>query len=250
MKSSLKSNFYTKIVPLSLFIALWYVVSSFMDPIVLPKPLEILKTTFSIIVSETFFAAAGITILRGVIGIVIASFFGVIVGALVGINKNIATIVEPWILFLQATPIISWLLLALIWFDTTTVPIFVIALSVFPIISINIAEGIKRTDKKLLEMASIYRVKRVDVIRSIYIPSVAGYMISSIRIVVGFAFKIAVMAEVLAHPGTGIGEKMSWARINVETAEIIAWTVVIIFVTWLVDHLLMLLIDKRWSQKK
>jgi len=250
MKSFLRNSLLTKLLPATLFIAVWYLVSSFMDPIVLPCPLEILKTTFSIITSKTFFASAGITIFRGLLGIVIASFFGVIVGALVGINKNIATIVEPWILFLQATPIISWLLLALIWFDTTTVPLFVIALSVFPIISINIAEGIKRTDKKLLEMASIYRVKRIDVIRSIYIPSVAGYMISSIRIVVGFAFKIAVMAEVLAHPGTGIGEKMSWARINVETAEIIAWTVIVIFVTWLVDHLLMLLIDKRWSNKK
>jgi len=87
-------------------------------------------------------------------------------------------------------------------------------------------------------MADIYNLGHKKIIKNIYIPSIAGYFESSLKIVFGNTFKVVVMAEVLAHPGAGIGEKMSWARINIETADLMAWSFLVVIITFIIMGLL------------
>jgi len=238
-----------KLLHLAMFFAFWYLISLSTSPIVFPGPVEVLKALKSIILSGLFFKEVGITFFRGVTGIVFSFLLGSTLGVVMGISGRVSAVVKPYLLFLQATPVISWLMLALLWFDTGIVPFFVIVFSIFPIITLTIQEGVLRVDEKLLEMAKIYEVGLKNVLIGIYLPSITGYILSSLRIVVGVAFKIAVMAEVLAHPGNGIGEKMSWARINIETPEIVAWTIIIIGITYLADKFLFFLLKGRGGER-
>lgn len=214
------------------------------NPIILPAPLDVIISLEKIILNGTLFSETITTFSRGVTGVFFAFLIGIIIGILMGVNKTFHYSINPLIVMLQSTPVISWLLLALIWFDNRIVPLFIIIISTGPVIIINVSEGIKRTDPKLLEMAKLYQVKKGRIIRDIYIPSIAGYIVSSLKIVFSLAYRTAVMAEVLAHPGNGIGEKMSWARINVETADIISWTFVIIGLAVLTNKLFSRLSDK------
>ncbi len=179
------------------------------------------------------------TLLRSSAGLVLSVMLGVTTGVLIGFYRNFRRAVQPLVTVIQSTPAISWLLIALIWFDVQLIPIILVILATFPIITINTAEGIMTTDRKLLEMASVYSVPRKKIVSDIYIPEITGYIRSSFRIALGFTIKVALMAEVLSHPGSGIGERLSWARINVEMADLIMYTLLAVLMTLLLSRILL-----------
>ena len=141
------------------------------------------------------------------------------------------------------------MLLFLIWFDNKNIPLIVVVTSVVPIFAISVVEGIKNTDKKLIERAKFYKIKSLKIVRNIYFPSVTGYIVSSLKTALGTTFRIAVMAEVLAHPGNGIGDRMNSARINVETVDIFAWTIIIIGMTIAFEKIISIVFEKILTER-
>lgn len=228
---------FNKFISLFFFILIWYIFSNTIsDSMILPTPYETFLKILDFAKTGVLFSEFIITFLRSIYGLSASLLCGIFLGTIMGFSKIIYKLISPIITFLQSTPVISWLLLALIWFSSDIIPIFIVAVAVLPVITINTAEGLVRTDKNLLEMAELYNVPFRRIIKEIYIPQIMGYLLSGIKIAVGITFRVSVMAEVLSHPGNGIGEKMSWARINIETADIIAWTIVIITATLILDY--------------
>ncbi len=239
------STLTDRVLLITFLIVIYHMLSSFSSPLILPPVAVILSSLKTILTSGDFFQTVGITLFRTVIALIIAIPIGATTGIVLGLIPRVHKLFRPLFQSLQSTPVISWLLLALLWFEATNVPILVIILSTLPIIVINVSEGTMRVDPKLIEMAEVYKVPKNRIIRRIYLPSVFGYLLSSIRIAGGLAFKVAVMAEVLANTGKGIGEKMNWARINIETANLIAWTVVVIVMSVLTDRVLLAVFDRK-----
>lgn len=234
----MNKSYINKILATLIFLLIWHFVSKNFSSIILPSPLEVLNSFVDNIAEDNFFKHIVVTVLRAFWGLAISFLFAFPIGILMGIKKKIYDFFHPFIVFIQSMPVIAWILLALIWFDNKLIPVFVVIVAVIPIIILNIAEGVKRVDKKLLQMAKIYNFSKKKTIKKIYIPSIAGYFESSLKIVFGNTFKVVVMAEVLAHPGTGIGEKMSWARINIETADLLAWSFIVVIITFIIMGIL------------
>lgn len=253
-KTSLGKNFKSseilyKAASCIIFLMIWYILSLFIsDPLILPGPAETAGRILTYFYEGILIQELYTTVLRSFLGLFIGIIIGIIFGLLIGLNRVLYLIFYPGVTFLQSTPVISWLLLALIWFSSDIVPVFIVAAAVLPVITINTAEGIRHTSPQLLEMARLYNVSKKKILREIYIPQIAGFLISGIRITVGITFRVSVMAEVLSHPGNGIGERMSWARINIETADIIAWTIIIIAATIFFDWITDIILNKLFGK--
>ncbi len=225
-----------------IIIAAWHFLSVFIaDAFILPSPADVFVILRKLIASGSAFNEFKITFIRSIAGLAIALAAGIAAGVLLGLNKIVYDVFHTIIIFIQSTPAIAWILLAIIWFSTEMVPVYVVAIAVVPIITLNCAEGILQTDRKILEMASLYKVKKMKVLRYIYLPAITGYLISAVKISLGLTFRVAVMAEVLVHPGSGVGEKMNWARINIETGEVLAWTIIIVAATMIFDQIVNLI---------
>jgi NitT/TauT family transport system permease protein len=197
----------------------------------LPGPVDVAESFLKTSTTIGFYQDIAITTGRSIGGMILSILVGVGFGALLGFSQNSYKIFLPFVTALQATPAISWLLIALVWFDPEIIPVLLVILSTFPIITLNTAEGIRTTDYKLVEMAKVFNVDSGKIVRKIYIPEIAGYIRSSFKISLGFAIKVALMAEVLAHPGSGIGERLSWARINVEMPDLVMYSAVGVIIT-------------------
>lgn len=242
----MKNSILNKLLFFFLLVVLWQIAALLVrNPVILPYPADIVLSLVKITMNGDLARESAVTLVRGLIGASAAFVFGVLIGLMMGLNNRVREILSPAVTALQSTPVISWILLALIWFDNTFVPVFIIVVTTAPTFIISVSEGILRADPKLLEMAKVFRVARPRIIRSIIIPSILGYLLASVKIVFGLTYRTAVMAEVLAHPGGGIGEKMNWARLNVETADLIAWTLIIVLFAFLVDELLVLASKKK-----
>lgn len=234
-----------KFIVATLLIVLWYVAASFYDPLIFPSPLEVGRAALDIGKGGEFTASILTTLLNTIIGICFALLIGIFLGLLSGFSKYIYAVFHPLVIVIQSTPVISWILLALIWFSNDIIPVVLVMFSSAPIVIVNISEGVRNVDKKLLEMAHIYKIKRIKIIRDIYFPSVLTQLLSSTRLILGLSFKVAVMAEVVARVKGGIGEKLNWAWINIETADIMAWTIIVVVITYLFEKLVMKIIMKR-----
>lgn len=204
-----------------------------------------LKTLFIILSTKDTYIIIWNSLSRVAIGLVFSFAIGIPVGIGVALNKGFRAFLVPIIKLLQSTPIISWILLALIWLKLWMIPIFILFLNNFPIITINVYEGFLGIDKNLIEMSNFYKVSIIQKIRHLYIPSIVSNILASTTIILSSSFKIVVMAEVISKIDVGIGASINYAWINIETEKILAWTILVIFLGLSIEKIINGILKKK-----
>jgi NitT/TauT family transport system permease protein len=140
--------------------------------------------------------------------------------------------------------VVAIILLALIWFNVEQVPIFIGFLTMFPILAINISQGIRETDPALVQMAHLYHVNNRKILQHIYWPSILPYLFSGISTSIGFGWRSVIIGEVLSQPRFGIGAMMQDAQSYLLVSEVIAWTIIAILTGAVFEVLI------RWIEKR
>jgi len=178
------------------------------------------------------------------VGYLLAMIIGVFIGFISGLNEKFNLFINPIVVILQTTPNISWILLAIIWFGLNSkIVIFTIFISLIPIFIINSKEGVRNTDKDILQMSEVYQFSRVSKIKNIYFPSIKPYIASASYITIERGWKIGAMAELLSLD-TGIGSGLYWARNNLETEKIFAWSIILVFLGYISSHIVKIILKK------
>ena len=131
----------------------------------------------------------------------------------------------------------SFIILALAWFSSKNLAIFISFLMVIPIIYTNVLNGICETDKELLEMADIFEISGIRRIRYIYIPQVMPYFRTGCTVALGMCWKAGIAAEVIGMPKGSIGDRLQQAKVYLDTPDLFAWTLVIIVVSLIFERL-------------
>ena len=122
----------------------------------------------------------------------------------------------------------SFIILALVWLDARSLSLFISALMVFPPVYLNVLEGLRQTDPKLLELARVYRIPFRRRVRGIYLPQVLPYFRSASSLALGLCWKAGAAAEVIGLPAGTIGERLYTAKVYLQTPDLFAWTAVIL----------------------
>lgn len=217
--------------------------------IILPPPERVLLTLLSFFKIEDLNKTVGLTIIRGISGFLISFLAGSVTGILAGIFKNFRSLLKPVLIVMRSTPVISVILLALIWFNTDIVPVFVSFLMAFPIICGTMIEGVTTVENELLEMAKVYKIPFKKQITKIYLPSLTPFIISSSGVSLGIIWKVVVAAEVLSQPDFGIGTSLNEAKAFLLTEEVFAWTIIAILLSYLTDKLFKLISNRvNWRK--
>jgi NitT/TauT family transport system permease protein len=159
-----------------------------------------------------------------------------VLGVAAGASSLARSGISPILTVLRATPVMSVILLALIWFQSNWVPVFVAFLMVFPILCGNTIEGVRNVDRGLLKMAQVYGVRRRRVIAGIYLPSIIPYLLAAMTSAVGITWKVVIAAEVLSQPLHAVGSGLQLAKYRLDTADVFAWTVIAIVLTALSEQ--------------
>lgn len=245
MKVSITKRQYIGMASVFMMLVIWKLVSvSFGSDFILPSPEKTLRSVLSIIGDVGFLNVAGATILRGVAGFAIACLLGIGAGIAAGLSSWFNAFMAPVVVTVRSTPVVAFILLALIWLDSDSVPVFIAVLTMFPIVYSNVVEGIRSVDEKLIEMADFYKVSKRRVVRAVYIPAIAPFMVSGISTAVGIGWRAIIVGEVLSQPKYGIGTDMHAAQIYLKVDLLIAWTVLAVLLSWLFERLI------RWGESK
>lgn len=246
----LKNSNLSALIIIGLFFILWQGLSMLYSPLIVPGPALTYQSLVKIVKSDQFFLVILLTLKKLSIGLLGSVTVGSILGVLMGKYLSIKNIFEPIIYFIQATPPILYLMLAMIWFGLDgQATIFIIFIASLPIMAINIEEGLNNIDPKLIELGNIFKFTKMEMIFEIIIPSLKTHFKSGLVIVMGLGWKLVVMGEILSG-SRGLGSQINDARINLETNQVFAWGIIIIFLCFLSQKLIARISDFKRLRRK
>ena len=201
-------------------------------------PLRVLQRLAQLCQKVSFWETAACSLLRVLAGFFLAVAAGVVFAALTAASPLAENLLHPLRSVIKATPAASFIILALVWFRSGGVPVFASFLMALPFIWSNVEQGIRCADKSLLEAARLYRFGFWKTIRRVYAPMVLPYFFSALATGFGLAWKAGVAAEVIGNTRRSIGGEIYNAKLYLETADLFAWTVVVILLSVALEKLL------------
>jgi NitT/TauT family transport system permease protein len=179
------------IIPVA-FAAGWLIIAEMrmLPAYLLPHPIDILDCGYAYVFGSPgdgmyagrLLSDAGASLVRGGVGFAVAAAFGIPLGVMSGRLPVVDRLLSTSVNGIRAVPGISWLPLALVWFEIglkTTV--FLVALAAFFPIYINSASGVRQANPILLQAGAMMGVRRLRGPFAIFLPSAMPYIISGLR---------------------------------------------------------------------
>ena len=231
-----------------LALAVWQGISMLVNmDILLASPVKVVKRLFTIWAEEGFITTVLFSLLRITCGFLIALALGILLAILAGRFPVVETLLWPYVVTIKSVPVASFIILCLIWFSFNQLTIFIAFLIAFPVIYSNVLQGIKSADRNLLEMADLYKASWGRKFLYIYVPNIKPYLISACSVAVGMSWKAGVAAEVIGVVNGSIGEKLYNSKIYFQNADLLAWTIMIILLSVLIEKISVFILKKIYE---
>lgn len=195
-----------RLVSLAVFLTAWGLLAKIgNDPTVLPSPADLIAPLYHEAATGELFEHMGATILRVIAAFCIAMTAGTCLGLIMGTYPQIDRWLDPWLVVFLNLPALVLIVLCYLWIGLTDVAaVAAVALNKIPGVATVLREGARALDPDLKDMARVYRVRRVAVLRHFVLPQLAPYIAGSARSGLAVIWKVVLVVEFLGR-SNGIG---------------------------------------------
>ena len=167
---------------------------------------------------------------------------GTLLALLAGKFRFVRTLLAPLVAAVKAVPVASITVLALVWVSSRNLSVLVTFLIALPVVYSNMLESLGGMDPKLTEMAELYHISGWKRFAGVYLSQLLPGFRSAAKLAIGLSWKSGAAAEVIGIPSGSIGEKLYEAKVYLETADLFAWTIAVILLSWLSEKLFLFLV--------
>ena len=231
-------KYIKKFIILLFWLGVWQVTAMCVDnSLLMVTPMQTLRA-FTVLVGQAeFWRSALSSLWRIAAGFLLGAVLGLLSAAVSYRYCPAEEILRPFMVFCKAVPVAVFAVLLLIWWGSSLLVVAVCFLVVFPNIYLNTLEGLKSADTELIEMAEVFRLPFATRFFYIYRPALKPFLLSAFQLSLGMSWKSGVAAEVIGTPVHSIGGALYLAKIYLDTAELFAWTAVIIVLSVLFEKI-------------
>lgn len=173
-------------------------------------------------------------------GFLLALVSGILLAALSGRFKWVETALWPFMITVKTVPVASFVVICLIWLSAQNLSVFISFLIVLPVVYGNVLQGIKSENGKMLEVAEVFRMPVLRRILYIHMPQLKPFILSACATALGMSWKAGIAAEIIGTPDGSIGKQLYYAKIYLDTDDLLCWTVIIVIVSVAFEKLFML----------
>lgn len=212
--------------------------------ILIPSPLSVLQKLFEFFGEWEFWLSVGTSLFRVISGLFLGTVLGIVIAVLTAKSSFIKALFSPVLHIIKATPVASFIILAILWLKVENVPIFTSMLIVLPAVWANVEKGILSVDPMLMQMGKAFCLSKKELFFRITVPSVKPFFIAAMNSAVGMAWKAGIAAEVICPYRDSIGSALHDSKIYFETVDTFAWTVTVILLSVVFEKLILALSAK------
>lgn len=213
------------------------------QPQLIPSFPDLIRALFRLVYSPGFLVSIGTTCLRACVGLLLSLAAASITAFLLNRSEAIRFLFMPWLSLLRSVPVISFILLALIFLNPEMIPLLIAFLTMYPLLTENLLKGLMNRRDSWKMLARQFHLNAWNRLFQINYPQLRPYLFSGLASAVGFGWRAIIMGEVLSQCVDGIGKRMKEAQVFIDVPELIAWTLVAIVLSWLTDKLISRLSD-------
>jgi len=220
-------------------LAIWEILAiAIGQEIIMVSPVQVIRTLVALAPQSSFWSTIAYSLVRIVAGFAMAFLLGVVFAWLASVNRWVEAFASTVMRLVRSIPVVSFIILLLIWADSAYIGLWVSFLMVVPVIYSNAETGFSSRDVKLTQMAQVFEFSPLRRWWAITLPELMPYLVSACRVGFGLAWKAGVSAEVIGMPSGSIGERLYQAKIYLSTADLFAWTAVIVVLSYLCEKLI------------
>lgn len=210
----------------------------------LVSPVQALRTLVQLLPQADFWQRIGFSSGRILLGFLLGTGCGVVLAVCAELWQTAQILLAPVMQLVKATPVASFIILALVWVRGAWLSVLIGFLMVLPVIYGAVRTGIQSADPALREMAKVFRIPLWRRVRAIWLPAVLPSFRQGCGVALGICWKSGVAAEVIGLPDGSIGDALYRAKITLSTGELFAWTFVIILLSAMFEKLFLALLDR------
>jgi ABC-type nitrate/sulfonate/bicarbonate transport system permease component len=189
-------------------------------------PSRIAATLWQMFASGEIWVPLRVSAAAFAVGLAMAIAVGLPLGVLLGRSRTLNAMLDPFVTAFNATPRLVFLPLLLLWFGlgmwSKVMIVFIGAL--FPIL-INTYEGVRNSDKILINVVRSFGAKEWDIARLVVVPNALPYIVAGTRLAIGRAVLGVVVAEFFGSE-EGLGVIMVRAASSYQVDVVFAGVVV------------------------
>lgn len=154
-------------------------------------------------------------------------------------------VVDRYVGFMLGIPSTIAALLALYIFKRSEVGVyFVVSIITFPFVTLTLLQGLRATDRRLNEMADVYRFGTYRHARQVAIPHLVPYTFAAIRNEYAHAWKVVVLAELFAV-NSGMGARFARAFDRFRLIDVMLWLILFLVILLGTEYLVLLPLERR-----
>jgi NitT/TauT family transport system permease protein len=214
-------------------------------PGLLPSPLATFTEAVDLVSGGTFFFQMLQSLRRVFVGFAIAMLFSVVVGIYMGTVKVGERFFQPLVVLGLTIPGLMWSLIAVMLFGLNELaPYFAVAVTIFPMLVINIWAGVKTLDKELMDMSHVFRFSPGMKIFHVIIPQLVPNILAATRYGLGLAWKVVVVVEMFGT-SNGVGYQVMKAYEVFDMRRVIAWTITFIVAMIVIEYGAISLVERQ-----
>lgn len=174
---------------------------------------------------------------------------GIPLGLLVGLSRNANRFLGPAVDFLKALPPLGYFPLLILWFGIEDQSkIWLLFIAAFPPVTIATAAAVAAVRQERVNAALVLGAGRSALIYRVVLPSVAGEVLTGIRLASGFAWTTIVAAETNnGLPGIG---GLAWSSQKELRADVAVLCVIVIGITAVGIDAVLRLVEHRLAPWK
>jgi len=220
------------------------VTAGVIDVFFFPAPVDIFNQVVAWVTDTSFYSHVTITLTETVLGYLLGTALGVAAGVWLGLSRSAARILDPFIKGLNAIPRVVLAPIFVLWLGLGLWSKVALAVTlVFFVTFFNAMQGVREVNPVVLANARILGAKRSDLLRHVYFPAAASWILSSLRTSVGFAVVGAIIGEYLGA-SAGLGYLIAQAEGNFDAVGVFAGILILAVFVLLIDSVLDI-IEKR-----
>lgn len=210
----------------------------------LAAPSEVIETMFGMILSGELPSNLLVSLARAGIGLAFGVLVGVVLGLVAGLSRAGEVAVDPVMQIKRTIPVLALTPLFIVWFGIGETPkIALIAFATLFPVYLNLYNGIRSVDVRLVDAAQSFGLSRAELIFHVILPGALPQLLVGLRYSLSVAILILVIAEQI-NASSGLGYLINNARDFMRT-DIIVVCLMVYAVLGLAADFVVRTIEKR-----